>query len=68
MHPFPRQNVDATGHRRRRRRDKDRIGAIVQYLDDQRWDESVLDLDQRRLKGLFLAAPRQPLGEATEKE
>src|SRR5512132_4364155 len=66
MDPLARQDVDAAGHRRRRRRDEDRIRAVVQLLDDQCRDQRILNLDQRRFQRVPLAAAGQTFGESAQ--
>ena len=66
MHPVARQDVDAAGHRRRRRGDEHRVGAVLEFLDDQCRHQRVLDLHQCGLQRLLLALPGQALGQPAQ--
>jgi hypothetical protein len=62
MHAFPAEDIDGSGERRGHRGHEHREAPVLKFLDDECGDESILDLDERRLPHVLFTRPREPLG------
>jgi hypothetical protein len=54
MHPFPTQDIDGSGERRRHRGHENREAPVLQFFNNERGNEGFLNLGQRRLPGVSL--------------
>src|SRR5262245_2327618 len=66
MYAFPAEDIDRPGQRRGHRRDKHREPTVLEFLDDERGDEGLLDLGQRRLPYGLVRPPRELLSQTAE--
>src|SRR6187399_2344988 len=62
MHACPIENIDGSGEWCGHRRHEDREAPIFEFFNDEPWDESLLDLDQRGLPGTLVVLSRHSLG------
>ena len=67
VHARPFEDVDGPGKRRGNRRHEDRQPAVVELFDDERRDERVLDLDERRLSRRSPRCRRRAAGSGCER-
>src|SRR5262245_3217315 len=66
MHAVGAEDVHGSSQRCRNRRHEDGATAVVQHLDDERWNERLLDFDQGRLPHVLAALAGESLGETAK--
>jgi hypothetical protein len=66
MHPVRGENINRSGKRRGDGRDEDCESPVLQFFNNECWDKSLLNLDERRLPRIVVILPVKSMSKASE--